>query len=151
MSNIGENIKNSRLKMGLSQEQLAAIIGVRKATISRYENGTREPRNEQLKTIAKALKVSAAYLQGYEPITDHLTESAINLQAIIDCINTNYDEITYMDRLQLIDLIQIFAKLNDYGQDVAISRLQDIEYFAWYRKKTPQEESTENKNETPQE
>lgn len=66
MSILGDRIKAARIERGLSQENLANAVGVRKATISRYENGEREPRIEQIKSIAKVLNVSEGYLQGYE-------------------------------------------------------------------------------------
>lgn len=36
---IGEQLKNERLKAGMTQEQLAAKIGTKKSYISRIENG----------------------------------------------------------------------------------------------------------------
>lgn len=55
MSVVGEKIREIRNSKGLSQEELAKALGTSKATISRYENGTREPRMEQLENIAIAL------------------------------------------------------------------------------------------------
>ena len=67
MASIGENIRSTRRKRGLSQEQLADSLGVTKATICRYENGAREPRYDQLFAIAEALNVTVSFLQGCEP------------------------------------------------------------------------------------
>lgn len=36
---IGIKIKNARLKKGLTQEQLGALVGVQKSAIAKYENG----------------------------------------------------------------------------------------------------------------
>ena len=57
MNNIGERILGARLSKGYTQEDLAALVHTTKATISRYENGTREPKVIQLDQIAKALDV----------------------------------------------------------------------------------------------
>ena len=59
---LSENIRNARLKAGLNQEELATMIGVKKATISLYENGAREPDALKIVAIAKALNVSGDYL-----------------------------------------------------------------------------------------
>ena len=40
----GEALRRQRLAAGLSQLQLGQIVGIRKATISRYETGHCEPR-----------------------------------------------------------------------------------------------------------
>ena len=49
------DIKSVRLKAGLTQKELAKIIGVTKQTIINYEKGTTEPTWERLEEIALAL------------------------------------------------------------------------------------------------
>lgn len=57
MVNIGKRIRTARQKVGMSQEELAQLIGVTKSTISKYEKGAREPRYDQLQRIADTLNV----------------------------------------------------------------------------------------------
>ena len=40
----GTKLKETRLQRGLTQEQLADILGTSKQVISRYENGQRSPK-----------------------------------------------------------------------------------------------------------
>lgn len=54
--NIGAEIKQVRLKAGLTQEQLADLIGSYKANISRIESGEQNVTIIMLEKIAKALK-----------------------------------------------------------------------------------------------
>lgn len=61
-----ENLKEARLKSGLSQKDLAENIGVAKSTYSLYESGKREPNVDTIKKIASALNVSADMLLGLE-------------------------------------------------------------------------------------
>lgn len=58
MVNIGKRIKAARQKAGMSQEELAQVIGSTKSAVSRYEAGKRQPSYDQLQRIAKALSVS---------------------------------------------------------------------------------------------
>lgn len=60
--NIHENIKNARKAAGITQKELAAIIGVYQKDISRWENGERTPSIEAFASICKALKASADQL-----------------------------------------------------------------------------------------
>lgn len=59
-----DRIMLSRKKAGLTQQQLAKAIGVQRAVISKYENGTIVPSIAQIGRIAKALDVSVSYLIG---------------------------------------------------------------------------------------
>lgn len=82
--NFNENLKEARLRSGISQKDLAENIGVAKSTYSLYESGKREPNVDTIKKIASSLNVSADTLLGIdnEPTTlaahfegDEYTES----------------------------------------------------------------------------
>ena len=64
MFNLGETIKSLRLEKGLTQPQLAEMIGVSKGMISVWENNINEPKASYIKALAQALEVSADYLLG---------------------------------------------------------------------------------------
>lgn len=54
---IGEKIRQVRKGLGMTQEQLAEKCGVATITIRQYESGRREPREGQIRRIAKALSI----------------------------------------------------------------------------------------------
>ncbi len=60
----GERVKHFREANGLTQEQLAAAIGVAKTTVTGYERGNREPDVAKIKRLASALGVSGDELLG---------------------------------------------------------------------------------------
>lgn len=62
----GLNIKAARKNIGMTQEQLAQKCGMAAITIQQYERGVRQPRLEQLQTIATVLKVPVYALIGGE-------------------------------------------------------------------------------------
>lgn len=49
------NIKKMRLKRGLTQKQLAELLGVNQSHISRWEAGTYQPSATTLKKMADVL------------------------------------------------------------------------------------------------
>jgi len=61
---IGENIKRYREKAGLTQSQLAAIIGVTGSNISQIEHNERELRLDKANEICKALKITLTQMLG---------------------------------------------------------------------------------------
>lgn len=56
------NVKQLRIRKGLSQSKLAEISGVSQPCIHYMENGKKEPTIRTLRKIAKALDVSVTIL-----------------------------------------------------------------------------------------
>ncbi len=74
---IGERIKQARLALGYSAEQVAAFLGVSPATVYRYENGdiSKLP-SKFIKPLAQYLCVSPSWLMGWteEPPDDPVSD-----------------------------------------------------------------------------
>ena len=66
MKGLGETIKSLRLEKGLTQPQLAKLVGVSNGMISVWENNINEPKASYLKALATALDVSVSFLLGEE-------------------------------------------------------------------------------------
>jgi len=63
MNTIAEKIRNKRIELGLTQEQLAIKAGIPYTTLSKIENElVTNPTINTLKKIANALEVSVDYL-----------------------------------------------------------------------------------------
>ena len=60
----GRNICSERVRLGLTQSELARAIGVSVNTISCWETGSYEPNSESLKKLTKLFRCSADYLLG---------------------------------------------------------------------------------------
>lgn len=87
----GERIKELRLQKGLSQEELGAMIGVKKAAINKYETGVVvNLKRSTIASLASALDTSPMYLMGWEeseknkpaePELDELDKELLRLAA----------------------------------------------------------------------
>ncbi len=55
--NIGERIRGYRLAAGLSQGELAQLVGVTRAVVTAWESGKACPKLDKLYPLANALKV----------------------------------------------------------------------------------------------
>ncbi len=62
---IGNRIRTARKQKGLSQTELANLLGKSMRTIQKYESGEIEPSIAIINEIAKRLDVESAYLMGY--------------------------------------------------------------------------------------
>ncbi len=59
---IGKRIKEARVSLGYTQEDLAKILGVTKGAVANYEIETSHPKEPILYKLFDALKVDANYL-----------------------------------------------------------------------------------------
>lgn len=81
-----ERIKEIRKSKGLTQEQLAQRLGVQRAVISKYENGTISPSVETLERIAAVLQTDIAeFLYSFKS-DDHSSELPTHLQTLNEVI-----------------------------------------------------------------
>jgi transcriptional regulator with XRE-family HTH domain len=62
MANFGDNLKDARTKKGISQSQLAELMGIHPAHISRYERNQTVPSIDVVKKFADLLEVTTDML-----------------------------------------------------------------------------------------
>ena len=125
----GETLKRLRKQAKMTQEELANKCNMKKQSISRYENGEREPNIRTAKTIAEALGVQ---LEALVPL-DH--------PYLVDEVETHDENggsagpqvtITLEDKDP--DIAEMLALLDDYKNRADIRLLFEIA-----RKSTPEE------------
>ena len=87
---IGDRIKEARLALGYSAEQVAAFLGISPATVYRYENGdiSKLP-STFIKPLADYLCISPSYLMGWsdeppEAPPDQHTPEGIRILSGVD-------------------------------------------------------------------
>ena len=68
MRDIGSKIKAERLLKGISQKELADVLGVKQNTVSEYEHNVRQPNYDLLVQIADFFDVTTDYLLGRNDI-----------------------------------------------------------------------------------
>ena len=77
----GEKLKAARKNIGLSQEELAELIGVSRAAVAKWETDNGLPDIENLRAVAKLLDVSTDYLLDDGAALDlSVTKKAIDLE-----------------------------------------------------------------------
>ena len=79
---LGENIRNRREALGMSQTELANKIGSERARISGYENGDREMGVFKLLAIVNALNCTTDEICGQQKVENNLVEVIARLQGL---------------------------------------------------------------------
>jgi len=64
-------LKEKRQERGITQNDLAVRVGVKRNTVCQWETGSRQPRVELLPKIAAILECSVDELLGITKIPDH--------------------------------------------------------------------------------
>ena len=89
MATTAERIKQLRKKKGISQSELAELIGVKNNNVSTWERGTRKPDFEALNLLSNYFEVSFEYILGssdkeearVKPTQDELDQLALSALA----------------------------------------------------------------------
>lgn len=139
-----ERIKARRQELGLTLEDVAQIVGVSNATISRWESGAIEnQRRDKVELLAKALRVSPGELLGWSKDSDGTpplnarTSNSAFAGAFEYFISTLMGNVTYNVQTNLSDFssrIQIELRSPDIASvpslqeahDCLVAILQDL-------------------------
>lgn len=70
----GQVLSELRNRRGLTQDQVAAALGIKRARYNAWENDIAKPDIDMLKKIAQFYNVSTDYLLGIETIAAHRTD-----------------------------------------------------------------------------
>lgn len=145
-----QELRRARKAAKKTQEDLAAHLGVNRATISKYETGIIEPSLSQLKRIALFLDadfyelmdedISTAYDAGY----DDGVGVGIHMEQY-DNDRRNEKRLEALKRIGYtytgneIKLITAFSRLNEEGQQKTIERVEELTEIPKYQKSITKE------------
>lgn len=120
---VGENIKKVRKSKGLTQKELAEMLGVSQQTVAQYERTDKMPKINTIKAIAKVLNVPVDTIifsypdgQGYELMFENAQKEA---KAANDKIIRN-------------EFMECYDKLNNLGKLKAVERVHELTLIEKY-------------------
>jgi transcriptional regulator with XRE-family HTH domain len=118
---MGEIIRELRLKNNLTQDELGAKIGVKKAAIQKYECGTvSNIKRSNIKLLADALGVTPSHLMGWDQFDINHDSKSIS------------EEVTVLDDVKNIfgsdatELLISFLRMNEIGKEKALDFICDL-------------------------
>lgn len=126
--NLGEKIKKYRVEKGLTQQELADIIGVQRAAISKYEKNIVSISINQIEKIASALDITTSQLLYDQEIENALNQSAEILSNFNPNDPSTFTEVSFEDeakRQEMYlkelreDTINKYDSLDPFGQKAA--------------------------------
>lgn len=91
-----DNIKKARLKVGLTQSEVAEKLGVAQSQYARWENGGRNPKDETVEKLAEIFGTSFEILKGRDD----------GLEEIVSLLKEN--NLTEEEKDEIIKLLKDF-------------------------------------------
>lgn len=112
---IGIRIKELRVNLGLTQEELGEMVGVKKAAINKYESGlVRNIKRDMQEKLAKALNTDPAAL--FYPDATNASSSAPSLTPDEEALLESYRKLNTEDKAEVRGFIK--GRLHDYTNDI---------------------------------
>lgn len=111
---IGRRIREKRLFLGYTQEQLAELSNIEPSYLSNLENGNRKMSIEVLVRIAKALESSVDYLLFGEHKIEKIKREAqfLEVKSIIENIDSKFLE-EYIAYIKTLAITMSEVKINE--------------------------------------
>lgn len=78
MAKFSDRLKELRKAHGMSQSDLANVMGVTSSAVSQYERGVREPQLEMMEFLADYFNVDYNYLLGSEDVSVRISDPVKN-------------------------------------------------------------------------
>lgn len=101
MKTFGDRLKEIRTSRGLSQDDLADLLGTSKQVISRYETNQRTPKITVAAEYAKKLNVPLTYLMGADETPRQKSVDPSDPQK--ETLSRNYESLNAEGRKKLVD------------------------------------------------
>ena len=113
---IGDRLKQARLALGYSADQVAARLGVSPATIYRYENGdiAKLP-SKHIKPLAEYLCVSPAYLMDWSDDEPHHMD--------LQLFSESTPDVSGFRDPRVNELLTTFNSLSTEGKDYVMQQV----------------------------
>lgn len=117
---ISENIKNLRLKYGLSQRKLGLIAGVTDKAVSTWEQGIKEPRMGAIQKMADHFGIKKSDIIEDQPAATATTAISINFSEREMLLIKKYRQLDADGKEEIDDLIDVkLAKLQRKAEESA--------------------------------
>ncbi len=111
---IGERIKQLRIELGLSQDELAKLVGYKsRSSINKIEIGERDITQSTIVAFAKALHTTPSKLMGWEYAEAPKPESKLSKehQNLLDL----YDQLHDDDKIRIVTKMETI--IEDYPEN----------------------------------
>lgn len=116
---IGERLKALRIEKGLTQDEMAKLLGVSKITVCRMETNAGDLSSEEVITLSKYFNINTDYLLCLTNIRVNFKENAHTGAPYIDTL--------WLDKIQNLNIDEIVDVIN--SKDFLINLLAHRDFY----------------------
>lgn len=131
----GQNLKQLREELGISQRELGERLGIRQQTVAQYEKATEQPKLKTIRRLAEAMDIPIYKLvtnwQDFAPgeLGDDFQEKKAQSYTHKPDIETNAENAVLFKSLELS-----FENLNATGRKKLVEYANDLTKISEYNK-----------------
>lgn len=118
-STVGERIKILRIERNMTQEELGKILGITKAAVQKYENGTiRNFKSDTVRKLCEVFHMPPAYFI-FDRVPDLSTDQTKELLVMhfgkwLITFLENLDELNGKGKVKLVEYCNDLRKIEEY-------------------------------------
>lgn len=122
--NVGEKIKELRIKKGMTQQELGDYLGVKKSAIQKYENGSIQ--NLKIDTIRRLCELFEVFPEEliYSEELEVTSDSPSNLRLKSEIRLARLLEVIYGN--DIVDCLDLITRLDTQSKTKAITYMNDL-------------------------
>ncbi len=104
---VGDKIRDARMRIGLTQEELAELARLNRVTVAKYESGKVEPGAQALSRIADALDVTVDELLGRNAADDNNRSNDIKPRTVeARIVSFGMDQLPQDERERILAIVR---------------------------------------------
>lgn len=133
VASMGQRIKERRIELGLTLEELGNMVGAGASTVRKWETGyIKNMRSDKIKRVAVALDVTPAYLMGWDESQNVHVEQVHTNNGLIGQANApvsikNGDSAPEQMSKEETELLRIYSALSVKGRMKLLTTAMDLE------------------------
>ena len=113
----GERIAKALAIRGMRQADLAELAQIPKSSLSLYLKGAYEPKDDRIYNIAKVLRVSEAWLMGYDVPMEKGEDNNPSEPQLTGVDKELFDALKQMPREKKLWLLEMIQGSNNHSKD----------------------------------
>lgn len=116
-----DRIKEQRLKLGLTQEELAERLDLKKSAIAKYENGRVENiKRSMILKMSELFGCSPCYLMALDDPDVEDSDTAPSLRPDERRLLVNYNLLNEVGRVEALQRVQEMTEVEKYRKDTIL-------------------------------